>query len=239
MHSIQVYLYDTYSFSDKGAITHSDRDGRGHFIVLNRTIFYPQGGGQPSDLGCISTANLKIPINSVRTNDSEIRHYTDKDYSDFIGKEVTLHIDKDRRILNSKLHTAGHLISNLIESRYPFCTAVKGHHFPGESYVEFRTQPSDAVRQLDLLVLNNKLQELIAQNFAVTNEYITYDEIASKCPNLPYAIPQKQLIRLVKIGLFNYQPCGGTHIQSLSELKGLQITKQKEKSDSIKIHYSI
>src|ERR1700722_366817 len=131
------YFDDTYKFNDHTMIVATNKDDHGHFVILNQTIFYPQGGGQPSDQGTIQVGNVLIPIHSVKSVDNEIRHYTNQSYNHLGGQTGTCIVDQDLRLLHARLHTSGHLISNIIESHYPQWQAVKGHHFPDQCYVEF------------------------------------------------------------------------------------------------------
>ena len=239
MTSIPAYYEDTYRFSDKAVVESLGKDDKGCFIVLDKTIFYPQGGGQPADIGYLNFNELEIPIQAVKMHDKQIRHYTNTEYPEIVGHPVILNIDQNRRVLHAKLHTSGHLISNIIETVYPHCKAIKGHHFPGECYVEFIVKNNNKIQELDLSLLNQKINELINQNLKTQNKYITTEQLTTLCPNLPYSIPQGQSVRLLRIESFEYQPCGGTHINSLSELKGLQLTKHRIKGDSIKVNYLI
>lgn len=79
------------------------------YLILNQSLFYPQGGGQPADQGKIITANACYEVFDVRNVDGEIRHYIiDNSAPTHSVEDVTIKIDKERRVLNSKYHTAGH-----------------------------------------------------------------------------------------------------------------------------------
>ena len=92
----------------------------------------------------------QIPIHAVRLCDKEIRHYTVLEYPSIVGRNCLLQIDQERRILHAKLHTGGHLIGNIVESAYTCFQAVKGHHFPGECYVEFTVKPNHELQESEL-----------------------------------------------------------------------------------------
>lgn len=239
MSSIPAYYEDTYRFCDKAVVTSLGKDEKGYFIVLDKTIFYPQGGGQPSDKGHLIYNEKKIPIHSVKMVDKQIRHYTNMEYAEIVSHPVILQIDQNSRMLHAKLHTGGHLISNVVERIYQDCKAVKGHHFPGECYVEFIVKTNKTAPELDIALLDQKINELINENRQLEKTNVSTEQLATICPDLPYAIPQGESVRLIKIASFEYQPCGGTHINSLSELKGLKLVKYKIKDNKIKIYYTI
>lgn len=238
MTSTPVYYENTYQFSDIANIESVGKDDRGSYIILDRTIFYPQGGGQPSDQGYLKLGTINIPINSVKMVEKEIRHYTDQEYKEAIGQIIYCYIDQDKRILHAKCHSAGHLISNIIEEIYPDYKAVKGHHFPGECYVEFIAKDSN-LRDMNLALLTQKIAEAISENQSVKSMFVTNDQLTQICPALPYEVPKNQFIRVVRLGNFGYQPCGGTHVATLSELKECNLTKFKIKNDMLKIYYTM
>ena len=236
--NIATYFEDTYKFSDISNLVSSGRDEKGWFVTFDKTIFYPQGGGQASDQGYLQIGDVQIPVDFVRMVDAEIRHYIGRECKEFEGKKVSCNIDSERRLLNAKLHGAGHLISNILEKAYPYYQAVKGHHFPGECYVEFRAKNLDA-RDVDLADLNQRIEQAISENLSVKSMFITSDKLSEICPNLPYSIPASESVRIVSFGDFVYQPCGGTHVKDSSELKGLQLVKSRVKGNLLKVNYII
>ena len=102
MNSIPIYYEDTHRFAAQAIIEFLGTDDKGHYIVLNRTLFYPQGGGQPADQGYLIIDDLQIPIHSVRMHDKEIRHYTDQELAPMEGRHCLLQVDSERRILNAR-----------------------------------------------------------------------------------------------------------------------------------------
>lgn len=216
------------------------KDERGFFILLDHTIFYPQGGGQPSDQGWLKLGDSTISVLSTKMVNGEIRHYVDQDYSHLVGQRVNCYIDQEKRLLHSKLHTSGHFISNILEPHYPCYKAVKGHHFPGECYVEFIVVNNGPV-DIDLELLNREIAEQITKNQEVQSMCVTEEQFREICPDATQNIPKDRMqsIKLVRIGGFPYQACGGTHVQTTSELHGLEITKIKVKNSSLKVYYAI
>lgn len=238
MHNMLSYFKDTYKFSDTATITAAKRDDRGCFITLDHTIFYPQGGGQPSDEGSLVVDGQQIPIVTVKMVDNEVRHYTDQDYAGMVGHIAQCQINQAKRVLHAKLHTSGHLISNVIEEAFPSLKGVKGHHFPGECYVEFKDKRGD-ISEIDINMLNQKLALIISEAQSLEAIFITSEQLKEMCPDLSYTIPESKSIRIARIGRFQYQPCGGTHVSNTSELLGLKITKFKVKNSVLKISYEI
>ena len=94
----------------------------GSGIILDQTIFYPQGGGQPCDHGYLVVDTQKIAVISVRFDSGLVYHFTKETSTDVaVGAQVELHVDQGRRELNSKIHTGGHLIDTaMINCGYDF-----------------------------------------------------------------------------------------------------------------------
>ncbi len=205
------YFDSNMEFSGSAIVLSASKDENGHYVILSETIFYPQGGGQPFDIGFIND----IPVHAVRWVEKEVRHYINQDAANLVRENVTMAIDKERRILNSRLHTGGHLLSHVVETLYPHLKAVKGHHYTDGPYVEFTS-----LQMVDLDIVNKEIAINIAKDLAISTQNNT---------------PQ----RLVSIGHFPAQFCGGTHVSSLFELKGLLATKQKCKSTHLRISYNL
>ena len=238
MQTERQYLEDTYQFSCPAKIQATHQDSEGSYMLLDKTIFYPQGGGQPSDQGTIIAGGLIIPIQKVKHVENEIKHYTDRSYSHLVGQNVECAISKETRLLHSKLHTAGHLISHIVEKLHPNWSAQKGHHFPKECYIEFISKAED-LEACAFEEINQEIKQCIYKNYSIETLDTSKDEFSKFCPNIDFAIPNTPSIRLMRIEGFPYQPCGGTHIKGLEELAGLEIIKFKRKGKTLKVHYEI
>ena len=212
-------------------------DDLGSYVTLYSTIFYPQGGGQPADQGSISINNSTIEIHHVRMVHKEVRHYAHHHQSFEPGCVVNSQINKEKRLIHTQLHTAGHLLSNVVEKMHPDWVAIKGHHFPGEAYVEFKSK--QAIKNIELVQLEKEIKQIIETNLTLKSQFISGNELSKYCPNLPYSIPEEEQIRLIRIGDYPFQPCGGTHLLHLNELKGVQLIKVKIKQDRLKISYDL
>ena len=229
------YLENTYLFNLETFITCEGKDDRGTYVLLDETIFYPQGGGQPSDEGVLQSDNLRINVTTVRQVDSAIRHYISTDHlSPLEGLTVTCFLNKDRRLLNARYHTAAHLLGNIVESLYPKLKAIKGHSFPNQAYVEFQgTDLPDVIRLQDALTqsINSTLAIKIFEINSVAFEQQFY--------KLPYSIPENKDFRVMQIVGLSPIPCGGTHLSTTSEIGNMIIGKVKTKNDVAHISYGL
>lgn len=117
------------------------QEGGGYRVVLSRTLFHPQGGGQPSDVGKIGDANMLKAV----AEEGIVVHLTDAS----VEGVVDLSVDADARQANKRYHSAGHLISVAVE-RLGW-RAVKGDHRPGEARVVFESNQEIPVPVADEL----------------------------------------------------------------------------------------
>lgn len=232
-----TYFDDSYQFSGSSLITSVADDENGPYITLKSTIFYPQGGGQPSDTGTIDVEGTLIDVIMVRSKDGQVLHYTKQEYADVVGKKASLAIDGEKRLLHSRLHTGGHLLSLAVETLYPQWKAVKGHHFPESPYVEFTLQRDDT-SIVSLEHINNEIDRMIAQKYPIEATLVSLEEFQTLCPSSTFN-PNSATIRLVRIGECAYQPCGGTHVKHIGELAGQIASKQKQKGTTLRISYHI
>ncbi|MGF1937133.1 MAG: alanine--tRNA ligase-related protein [Nostoc sp. ChiQUE02] len=238
MSTVLAYLEDTYKFTDNAHIEYVANDERGSYCVLDSTVFYPQGGGQPSDIGTIEAKGVQLPIGFVSFVDGDVRHYGDfSSVSLEKGEEVNLYVDEAHRMQNAKAHTAGHLMYTIIESLDKNLIAVKGYHFPDGSYVEFQGSPSFENTEIFIAEVNTKISEALNEATSVEVSLITPEKLALRWSNIPNNLPPGKPLRVVTIDNFHPTPCGGTHLKSLNELKSVIVTKVKRQKGNLKISY--
>ncbi|OUD12286.1 alanine--tRNA ligase-related protein [Thioflexithrix psekupsensis] len=235
------YLEDTYADTDKATVLRVGQDERGAYMVLDQTIFYPQGGGQPTDTGHIEIEQAVIAVSFVGFNQGEVLHYISEVPSHFealVGQSCELRVDKAQRLKYAKLHTAGHLIAAIVDGQRGPLRAMKGFHFDDGPYVEFEGKPDGDAESL-LATVQTEANTLIQQNLPVVAEMVTYDELKQRCWQIPSYLPEDKPLRVVAIGALDAVPCGGTHVSSLAELGSLSLIKIKSKKGNTKISYQI
>jgi misacylated tRNA(Ala) deacylase len=198
-------------------------------IVLDRTVFYANSGGQPGDTGDLTAPDgTAIAIaNAVYTDTAktEIAHIPAAGSSSVKpGDKVTAAIDWDRRYARMRMHTALHLLSAVL----PY--AVTGGSV-GES--ESRLDFDIAESGLDKDAITAKVNEMIATNAAVLSRWISDEELAAN-PGLVKNMSVKPpmgtgRVRLIEIANLDLQPCGGTHVRSVAEIGAVRVTQIEKK----------
>jgi Ser-tRNA(Ala) deacylase AlaX len=235
-----MYLDGTYKFAATAEIEDTERDERGAFIVMNQTIFYPQGGGQPADRGYIHVNGDSIPVNFVSYANGIVRHNVPDAYlkKEYIGKKAKLEVDSRARIENARLHTAGHLISHVFETIDSSLIPIKGYHFPNGAYVEFiNTSGLEGAQLSD--AANDKLARDIISDLPVAAALSDFETISELRPNLAPYVPKDKPSRIVTIGTYLPLPCGGTHVATLAELGSVRVIKIKNQKGNMKVKYEL
>ena len=222
------------------------KDPNTYSIVVDQTVCHPQGGGQPFDTGFIyGSDSCVFQITDARIDrDTEcIRHIGRFIKGRFeIGDEVQIKIDREKRLLYCRLHTAGHLIDAALHLIGYKWEPTKGYHFPNGPYVEYKGY----LEQPEVESLKNKLKEksteLIEKNVEIKIQLdISLDDAKRICGELDPMYESSPSLRLVSIGNYFTCPCGGTHVESLSQLKSITIPKIKlQKSKGIiQVRYDV
>jgi len=221
----QLFRDDAYlSVCEAQVVGVNDRGG----ILLDRTNFYPTGGGQPGDSGKIERADgsvIEIATTVYGQDKSEIILVPTKTTSLDVGEAVTCHINWDRRHRLMRVHTAMHLLSAVLT--YPVTGGSVGD---GEGRLDFDIPDGG----LDKQEITEKLNAIISQDHAVSFEWITDAELDAN-PELVKTLsvqPPRSSgkIRLIRIGdNVDLQPCGGTHVSQTGEIGEIVISKVEKK----------
>jgi misacylated tRNA(Ala) deacylase len=198
-------------------------------IILGRTVFYANSGGQPGDTGTLTTANdARVVIENAIYTDAaktEIAHIPAAGSPALnIGDVVTATIDWDKRYARMRMHTALHLLSAALP--YPVTGGSVGD---AEGRLDFDIPESG----LEKDAITAKIAEMIASNAAVTSRWITDDELAAN-PGLVKTMSVKPPmgtghVRLIEIAGLDLQPCGGTHVRSVDEIGAVRVTQIEKK----------
>ena len=198
-------------------------------IVLDRTVFYANSGGQPGDTGALTTADgTRIAIENAIFIDaakSEIAHVAAAGSPALkIGDAVTAAIDWDKRYARMRMHTALHLLSAALP--YPVTGGSVGE---SEGRLDFDIPDAG----LDKDAIGAKVTEMAAGNAAVTSRWISDDELAAN-PGLVKTMSVKPPIgtgrvRLIEIAGLDLQPCGGTHVKTTGEIGAVRVTQIEKK----------
>ena len=206
-------------------------DERG--VRLDRTVFYPQGGGQAGDAGDLLLADgtTRIAIADTRKGDAagEILHIPAAEQSETLaqlrpGDTVTARIDWERRHRHMRFHTATHLLCALVPHPVDGCSITAGY-----ARLDFHMS-----EPLDKEALTAGMARLVAEAHPVRHRWIADAELDAD-PGLVRSMSVQPprgsgRVRLLEIEDVDLQPCGGTHVANTSEVGGVVVTKIEKKS---------
>jgi lysyl-tRNA synthetase, class II len=216
------YWKDSYLFESNAIIKSIETDEAGTFVTLDKTIFYPQGGGQPTDIGEIKiNGKNTFQVTKCIKVDNIVRHYGEiVDPSLKAGNDVELLVNKENRIQNINLHSTAHLLDYAVSELNLGWQAEKGYSFPEGPYVQY----SGEVEVTDKLItdIEAKVNELRLQNM----DFV-----------INYAQDGEQIYRSTLINGVSDCACGGTHINNTKDLPAIKIRKISCKKGIIKLSY--
>ncbi len=195
-------------------------------ILLDRTIFYPLGGGQPGDSGWLRTADGRgVRILDTRKGEAErIIHVPESTSHGLVaGDAVHAQIDWERRYAHMRMHTTLHLLGSILRFG-----VTGGQIAIDRSRLDFDTQ-----EEIDRERVTAALNELIRADTLVNSQWITDEELARQ-PELVRTMSVRPpmgagRIRLLEIPGVDLQPCGGTHVARTGEIGPMQVAKVENK----------
>ncbi|MFB6257979.1 MAG: alanyl-tRNA editing protein [Flavobacteriales bacterium] len=230
------YLDDPYLLEGRATVKEFQDHEKGKALILDRTIFHPQGGGQPADRGWIEGDKGTLEVQDVRMNeDGEVLHFISTDDKGFQeGETVILKLDADGRKFHARLHTAGHLLDHAVqEAGIEGLEPGKGFHFPDGPYVEYEGNLEDAKEWAS--TVERIANELVDEDLPVEAYELSPEEAAERGVSAPEGKPA----RVVRIGEFPPIGCGGTHVKRTSEIGRIRVRKMKSKKGKTKVGYEV
>ena len=207
-----------------------------NYVVLDKSAFYPLGGGQPSDTGVLKWSGGESRVAEVQKK-GIIKHIISGEMPE---GEVHGILDWDKRYAHMKMHTAQHVISGVVYDLYNARTVGNQIH-ADHSRVDFYPI---SLSEEDLKTIENASNEVISRNAPVkiyeeereSLEKRT-DPLRSNLDLIPTSIKN---LRIVEITGFDVCPCAGTHVKTTKELGTLKIIKKENKGkDKERIVYTL
>jgi misacylated tRNA(Ala) deacylase len=192
-------------------------------VELDRTIFYPAGGGQPGDTGALVRADgERITIVDARKGEGDtVLHVMAADaVTPVLGEPVSLEIEWPRRYALMRLHTALHVMSCVVVA-----PVTGGNIAPDKARLDFDID----MRLLDATRIERETNDLIARAVETRTVWITDAELDAR-PELVKTMSVQPprgagRVRLLEIPGIDLQPCGGTHVKNIAEIGAIRVLK--------------
>ena len=217
----ELFREDAYRTESPARVVACDARG----IVLDRTVFYPRGGGQAGDSGALVRGDgSAIAITDTVKGEApgEILHVAATPLDS--GESVIARIDWDRRHRHMRFHTATHLLCAIVPHPTNGCSIT----------ADYARLDFDMVEPLDRDHLERELARLVAEAHDIRTIWISDEELDAK-PELVRTMSVKPprgvgRVRLLEIDGVDLQACGGTHVANTREIGALRIAKIEKKS---------
>ena len=220
----QIYNSDAYIKELESKIIEVNEDN----IVLDRTIFFPGGGGQPNDLGSIFVDKKEVKIEKVSWKDGKISHFLNINNLK-VGDSIETKIDWQRRFKLMRTHTALHILCGVIWRDYG--AAVTGGNMEplkGRMDFEFPSLSAELTEEIE-----KKINYEVQEDRKITVDFLPREEafqipdlIRTKINLLPESL---RIIRTINIHGLDLQADGGTHVSSTSKVGYIKITGHESK----------
>ena len=221
----RIYSTRAYERAMKAKVVDSDRDdGR---VLLDRTVFYPGGGGQPHDTGSLIIGDDRIEVSRVTQDSRGVWHWVD--VLPPLGTEVVGEIDWERRYTLMRTHPAMHAMCGVVWERFQ-SPVTGGNMAPGEGRLDFEIPQWDPE---DRAPIESELNRQLGLARRVEVSFIDRAEadqdpslIRTKVSLLPRSLTEVRVIDIVGL---DRQADGGTHVDSTGEVGPIRITKTESK----------
>jgi len=218
-------LYQTDAYLREFSATVTDVDADNHGVYLDRSAFYPGGGGQPNDTGSLICDGVTHPVKKVTRNGL---HVLEGDLP-AIGAEVIGHIDWERRYKLMRTHTAMHILCGVVWRDYG-ASVTGGNMEPlsGRMDFEFEKLERDTITEIEDRI-NAEIANARAVKVAILPREEAFqipDLIRTKINLLPEGISEVRTVEIVGLDL---QADGGTHVHNTSEVGRFKIVRYKSK----------
>jgi misacylated tRNA(Ala) deacylase len=221
-------LYHTDSYLREFTATAQAVDVERNAVALDRTAFYPGGGGQPSDVGSLAAHGQTWPVKRAKKQGAYVWHFLTGELP-AVGTTVTGTIDWDHRYKLMRVHTALHILCGVIWRDYG-ASVTGGNMQPGRARMDFEFERMQ--REL-VTEIEEKINTEVAADRAVRTAILPREEafqipdlIRTKINLLPKGITE---VRTVEIEGLDLQADGGTHVANTSEVGRIKIVDYKSK----------
>jgi alanyl-tRNA synthetase len=209
-----------------GELVAEAEDGEEVYLIVNRTPFYPEGGGQASDTGAIVATSGKVRVeNTKKMPDGKIVHQGVVSGVVSAGEKVTLLVDILARRNTAKNHTATHLLQKALQ-------IVLGDHvhqagsFVEETRLRFDFTHFAALTREELWKIEDLVNDKIAESLEVKAREMAIEEAKKLGAMALFGEKYGEVVRVVQIEDFSKELCGGTHVRNTSQLGLFKIVSE-------------
>jgi len=223
----RLYLADAYLREFDATVVRVGAEGG---VVLDRTAFYPGGGGQPPDRGILTDGIRTWEVVRLENRPEEVVHYVAGEFPPpAVGSRVRGVIDWELRYRLMRTHTALHILCGVVYHEFG-ATVTGTQMYPDRARMDFTLEDLNPER---VKLIELKCNEAIGRALPVTVYFLPREEalknldlIRTRVNLIPEHVSQ---IRIVDIKGLDLQADGGTHVRNTAEVKGIKIVRTENK----------
>ena len=216
-----LYLTDSYKQEAKAKVVEVKKQANQTGVILDQTIFYPQGGGQPSDVGSIEGKNGSIKVTQVAYNQGKPIHFGKLEGNLQKGRVVSLKLDWRRRYNNMRLHSAGHIVHEAVMKVAHGIEPIEGMHgIGGKLYLKYK----GIIDRTLIPQIQEKTTEIVASNKNISTKLVSLKKLKKESGWVPKNLPKNKPLRIVRIAGFAPIPDGGTQVKKTKETGAINIS---------------
>ena len=209
------------------------------YLILDRTLFHPKGGGQPSDRGMIHSADFEASIKKTMNHQGVVVHWVKLLRGVPVEGEVTCELDWDYRHLIMRRHTAAHLLDHCLAEATGANVQTTDSWLEDSCYVGYTgTAPSAEILEKTEASANRR----ILAGGTLSIQFLSPDQAKKLIQNAPNyeRLPDIPEIRTVTIAGCQPIPCGGTHVSDLKEIGRVSVLEAEQMpTNSFRLHFSV
>ncbi|KAF4467211.1 Alanyl-tRNA synthetase [Fusarium albosuccineum] len=212
-----------------------------HLVATDSTIFYPKGGGQPSDTGTMTSHSptSEFRVKAVHKLPSgTILHLGSYSGQPFACQDTVVQtVDSQTRRLHSRIHDAGHIIASAVRSLgVPDIQELKAQHYPGIAFVDFKgVIPSNKKGEIERVA-----NTIVEDDRAIMVQWWTSKQFQDKSWTTPDELDDEDdQVRAVEIEGVGAYMCGGTHVGSTGLVGEIRVRKIKKQQHITRVSYEL
>jgi Ser-tRNA(Ala) deacylase AlaX len=246
MKTQQLYLSDSYlqemdativEVFPEGDPSAGSGQGKRWRLILDNTVFYPMGGGQPTDQGTLTGEKWTAKVYMVMNKDGEIGHYVESDVMPTVGMNVHGKIDWNRRFLNMKNHSAGHVVDFamfLLGYSPKTLMPTKGDHGKKSFIMYTGVLGKEIIKELE-----DKSNELIAKALPLASSIVPLENLQKDAIYLQPGLPTNKPLRKLTLEGVGSVADGGTQVKNTSEVGHITISSIIEENGNTIVYYRV
>lgn len=233
-----LYLDDSYLKEMDAEVLEALPEGEGQYrMILDRTVFYPMGGGQATDQGYLKGDSWSGEVYQVLNKDGEIWHFVKTSNSPTVGMKVHGTIDWDRRYKNMKLHSAGHIIDfamYLLGLSPKVLIPMRANH-DKHPHIVYQGVLTEDIKQK----LEDKTNELVTKNLKLTWYFQPLKNLQKEAIYLQPGLPINKPLRTLKLEGVGTVADGGTQVRTTNEVGRINIDSIEKEDELTIVRYSL